>query len=120
MEWFYSRTHSDYKVLPPWKPGSEDPSERRVSPNMSLVFPEQGGRIYVPIDLDGKPGKTIFRATHRNIHATIFWHLDGEYLGETTEIHDMEARPGPGVHVLTLVDDRGEEYVRTFICLSEK
>jgi penicillin-binding protein 1C len=69
---------------------------------------------------DGKPGKTIFRATHRNIHATIFWHLDGEYLGETTEIHDMEARPGPGAHVLTLVDDRGEEYVRTFTCLSEK
>ena len=120
MEWFYARSHSDYKVLPLWKPGSEDPSERRVSPNMSLIFPEQGGRIYVPIDLDGKPGKTIFRATHRNIHATIFWHLDGEYLGETTEIHDMEARPGPGAHTLTLVDDRGEEYVRTFTCLSEK
>jgi penicillin-binding protein 1C len=120
MEWFYARSHSDYRKLPPWKPGSEDPSERRASPNMSLIFPEQGGRIYVPIDLDGKPGRTIFRATHRNIHATIFWHLDGDYLGETAEIHDMEARPGPGAHTLTLVDDRGEEYVRNFTCLSEK
>ena len=26
----------------------------------------------------------------------------------------------PGAHTLTLVDDRGEEYVRTFTCLSEK
>jgi penicillin-binding protein 1C len=87
---------------------------------MSLIFPEQGARVYIPIDLDGKPGMTVFRAAHRSTRATIFWHLDGEYLGETMEIHDMEARPGPGPHTLTLVDDSGEEYVRTFTVLSEK
>ncbi len=120
MEWFYARSHSDYRKLPPWKPGSEDPSERRVSPNLSLIFPEQGGKLYIPIDLDGTPGKTVFRAAHRNPRMAIFWHLDGEYLGETTEIHDMEARPGPGPHTLTLVDERGEEFVRTFSVLSQK
>jgi penicillin-binding protein 1C len=120
MEWFYRRSHSDYRTLPPWKQGSEDPSERRISSSMSLLFPEQGGRVYVPIDLDGTPGRTVFRAAHRNPRATIFWHLDGAYLGETTEIHDMESRPGPGEHTLTLVDERGEEFVRTFRCLSEK
>jgi hypothetical protein len=35
-------------------------------------------------------------------------------------MHDMEARPGPGPHSLTLVDETGEECVRSFTCLSEK
>jgi penicillin-binding protein 1C len=120
MEWYYARSHADYRPLPPWKPGSEDPSEHTDSPNIGLLFPEQGSRIYIPVDLDGRPGKTVFRAAHRNARATIFWHLDGEYLGETTEINDMEARPGPGPHTLTLVDERGEEFVRTFTILSGK
>jgi penicillin-binding protein 1C len=118
MEWYYARSHSDYRSLPPPKPGSG--IGELSSSNMSLVFPEQGGRVYVPIEIDGSPGKTVFRAAHRNPRAAVFWHLDGEYLGETVEIHDMEARPGPGVHVLTLVDETGEECVRSFECLSER
>jgi penicillin-binding protein 1C len=118
MEWFYERSHSDYKPLPPWKPGSQ--VEEESSASLGLIFPDQGERVYVPVDLDGTPEKTVFRAAHRNPRAAIFWHLDGEYLGETTEIHDMEARPGPGKHILTLVDERGEECVRTFWCLSRK
>ncbi len=118
MEWYYARSHSDYKPLPPWKPGSGE--DERSSANLGLIFPEQGGRIYVPIDLDGRPGKTVFRATHRYSRAAIFWHMDGEFLGETVELHDMEARPGPGRHTLTIVDERGEEAVRSFECLSEK
>jgi hypothetical protein len=31
----------------------------------------------------------------------------------------MEARPGVGVHALTIVDGNGEEVVRTFTCLSD-
>ena len=63
---------------------------------------------------------TVFKAVHRDSRATIFWHLDGAYLGETTELHDIEARPGVGKHVLTIVDGNGEEVVRTFTCLSEE
>ena len=107
-------------VLQLFKPGSGERESDRSTPNLSLIFPEQGGKIYVPIELDGRPGRTVFHAAHRNPRATIFWHMDGEYLGETTELHDREARPGPGAHTLTLVDDTGEELVRTFTCLSEK
>jgi penicillin-binding protein 1C len=120
MEWYYARSHSDYRPLPPFRPGSGERESDRSTPNLSLIFPEQGGKIYVPIELDGRPGRTVFHAAHRNPRATIFWHMDGEYLGETTELHDREARPGPGAHTLTLVDETGEELVRTFTCLSEK
>jgi penicillin-binding protein 1C len=120
MEWYYARSHSDYRPLPPFKPGSGERESDRSTPSLSLIFPEQGGKIYVPIELDGRPGRTVFHAAHRNPRAAIFWHMDGEYLGETTELHDREARPGPGAHTLTLVDETGEELVRTFTCLSEK
>ncbi|MBE3130463.1 MAG: penicillin-binding protein 1C, partial [Acidobacteria bacterium] len=120
MEWYYARSHSDYRPLPPFRPGSGERESDRSTPNLSLIFPEQGGKIYVPIELDGRPGRTVFHAAHRNPRATMFWHMDGQYLGETTELHDREARPGPGAHTLTLVDETGEELVRTFTCLSEK
>lgn len=120
MEWYYARSHSDYRPLPPFKPGTGEREADRSTPSLSLMFPEQGGKIYVPIELDGRPGSTVFHAAHRNPRATIFWHMDGQYIGETTELHDREARPGPGAHTLTLVDETGEELVRTFTCLSEK
>ncbi len=120
MEWYYARSHSDYRPLPPFRPGTGEREADRSTPSLSLLFPEQGGKIYVPIDLDGRPGRTVFHAAHRSPRATIFWHMDGQYIGETTELHDREARPGPGTHTLTLVDETGEELVRTFTCLSEK
>jgi penicillin-binding protein 1C len=116
MEWYYRRSHADYRPLPPFAPG-EVPAEK-TSASLGLVFPEQGGTIYVPVDLDGTTGRTVFKAVHRDARATIFWHLDGAYLGETTELHDIEARPGIGMHVLTIMDGNGEEVVRTFTCLS--
>jgi penicillin-binding protein 1C len=116
MEWYYKRSHGDYRPLPPMKPGAGVP----VEPSMAIVFPESGGRVYVPIELDGTPGKTVFHATHRDNRATIYWHLDGEYLGATTELHFIEARPSAGRHLITIVDDEGEELTREFICLSEK
>ena len=116
MEWYYRRSHADYRPLPPLAPG-ELPAERTAA-SLALVFPEQGGTLYVPVEIDGTPGRTVFKAVHRDPRATIFWHLDGAYLGETTELHDIDARPGVGTHVLTIVDGNGEEVVRTFTCLS--
>ena len=116
MEWYYKRSHGDYRPLPPMKSGVGAP----VEPSMGIVYPEARGRVYVPIEVDGSPGMTVFHATHRDTRATIYWHLDGEYLGETTEFHFIEARPSAGRHVITIVDGNGEELRREFVCLSEK
>ena len=52
---------------------------------------------------------------HIAITATkIYWHLDDAYLGETTRIHQMELIPEEGKHVLTLMDELGNEKSRTF------
>ena len=51
---------------------------------------------------------------HRNTPTIIYWHLDNEYLGNTTNFHQMALRPEQGRHTLTLVDEQGESLVQQF------
>ena len=54
-----------------------------------------------------------------NPQATIYWHLDGRYIGATRELHQMAIAPAPGKHVLTLVDENGEQVRRMFTVLAK-
>jgi penicillin-binding protein 1C len=110
IEWYYRRSTIGYRPLPPWKPGCAVADASSVD----LVAPEDGALIYIPIELDGSYGKTVFRAVHRDAGQTLFWHLDGDYLGETRGDHRLEARPDPGLHELTVVDQAGALATRRF------
>jgi penicillin-binding protein 1C len=116
MEWYYRRKHGDYKLLPPVRSGCADD---QAAPLLSLIYPGIRSRIYIPVELDGSRGKTVFEATHRNRQAAIHWHLDRYYLGATREIHTMSLSPAPGWHTLTLVDENGEQLVRRFQVLAK-
>jgi penicillin-binding protein 1C len=56
----------------------------------------------------------VFEVVHRNPEATIYWHLDEAYIGETTNVHQMAFSPPPGIHTLTLVDENGEVLTNRF------
>ena len=118
MEWYYRRAHLDYRPLPPWKPGT--PAPAGGGGGLALLEPGEGASLYVPIELSGRPGAAVFEAVHRDSRALVFWHLDGEYLGSTRGTHRMEARPGPGWHLLALVDEEGREAERRFEVLNER
>ncbi len=117
MELYYRRGHLDYRPLPPWRRGA---LRGEADGGLDLVQPERGASIYIPIELSGKPGATIFVAADRERRATVFWQLDGNYLGSTKGEHRIESRPGPGPHSLTVVDDSGRSVTRSFTVLSEK
>jgi penicillin-binding protein 1C len=110
MEWYFSRSTIGYSTLPPWAPGMAGPEPGVVE----FISPEENAAIFVPIDLDGVPGKAVFRAAHRDDNARLFWHLDGEYLGETIGDHRMELRPGPGRHEMIVLDQYGGSAGRSF------
>jgi penicillin-binding protein 1C len=67
--------------------------------------------------MDGRLGRVVFEAAHRDPGARVFWHVDDEYHGETRDIHQLALAPPPGRHVLTLVDDTGESVRRVFTVL---
>jgi penicillin-binding protein 1C len=116
-EWYGRRWNLDYKPLPPL--GPEDTSAYAGITSMALFNPEPGTKIYIPRELDGREGRVVFQAAHRDSGETIYWHLDDHYLGETTVFHDLETRPGAGIHTLTLVDGKGNRISRTFEILSD-
>ena len=87
--------------------------------SMSFIYPSKSGQIYVPVELDGQRGRTVFEVAHRDPEATIFWHLDEEYLDLTHGMHQMAIAPKPGKHTLTLVDENGEVLTMNFKVLSK-
>ncbi|MCP3901694.1 MAG: penicillin-binding protein 1C [Desulfobacteraceae bacterium] len=118
-EYYYKRKHSDYKVLPSFRSDCLGSTANVNVRAMSIIYPEKSGKIYIPKELDGKRGKTVFELAHRETNITIFWHLDEEYMGSTREIHHMELSPDIGLHTLTLIDENGEYLSRKFTVLSK-
>lgn len=104
-EWYYKQRHSDYRSIPPFSP--ECASGNLSDAVMQFIYPFQGATLRITKQLDGSRGKAVFELAHRNPSARVFWHLDTDYIGETSNIHQMELSPPPGEHILTVVDDEG-------------
>ncbi|HRZ90465.1 MAG TPA: penicillin-binding transpeptidase domain-containing protein, partial [Spirochaetia bacterium] len=97
LEWYFRAGHPAYRPLPPVLPGCGTVEDIPVT----VLVPEEGARLFIPVELDGTPGRAVFRAVHRDPRARLFWHLDGEYLGETSgPEHRLEVRPARGRSVL--------------------
>jgi penicillin-binding protein 1C len=118
MEYFYEKRHSDYRPLPPFREDCRVTSVEARHGSISIIYPHRNSRIYVPLEMDGNRGRTVFQAAHRDRDSTIYWHLDSRYLGYTRDLHRMSVSPAPGRHLLTLVDDRGGRVQRSFVILS--
>lgn len=116
IEWYYKFKNPHYKELPPLRKGCETNGVNI----MEVIYPKQLSKIYVPVELDGTMGKTIFQIAHRNYNALIYWHLDGKYIGSTQNIHQMGLAPDEGIHQLTLVDEQGESISIQFEIISKK
>ena len=116
IEWYYKRKHFDYLPLPPYKPGCYVWEARKP---MALIYPEPNAKIYVPLEITGQKGRTVFTAAHQKPEAKIFWHLDDAYTGTTVHTHQMALDPKPGTHFITIVDETGERITRRFVILEK-
>lgn len=105
QEWYYRRNHLDYKPLPPKHPLFDASSSGDGT--VDIIYPQPGVTIVAARGFDSRKQGAVFRAAHSDPGATLFWHLDDEYLGETSGDHEMTVLPGPGSHVLTVVDGSG-------------
>jgi len=111
QEWYYKKKHADFKKLPPFYNSCLSPGYEK---NIGLLYPRKGIRVFIPKELSGKKSKVVFEATHRLEQQRIFWHLNNEFVGETTTIHQLELSPKAGDYLLTLVDEKGEQLQCSF------
>jgi penicillin-binding protein 1C len=115
QEFYYKKRRFGYRSLPPWRKDCVNPNNIAA---MDLIYPKLNSKVFIPYELDGSAGTALFEAAHRNPSATIFWHIDGKFLGATHKIHKLSVQPEKGSHTLLLVDDAGETISRPFSVIS--
>lgn len=71
-------------------------------------------RVFLPRQLDGSAGEITFELAHSRSHATVYWHLDDEFITQTEDFHKVSLIPSPGKHSMTVVDDQGNSISVTF------
>ena len=101
--WYYKQHHPGYKALPPFKPGCGEDSDQP----MQFIYPQGNTKIHLPKQLDGSPGQVTFKLAHNQLNATVFWHIDNEYITSTTDFHTLSAALPAGIHSVTVVDNDG-------------
>ncbi|PBQ34237.1 penicillin-binding protein 1C [Sphingobacteriaceae bacterium] len=115
-EYFYKQHNMQYKSLPPYLSGCENETTHK---ELDIIYPKEGFQIYVPVDQSGEQSRCIFKATHKNPNATLFWHLDGQYIGETRKFHQVSVIPKSGPHFCEITDDLGESVSCSFSVLAK-
>ena len=113
MERYYAIGHPAYRPLPPFRDGHT--TEGGV---MEVLYPEKDTRLLIPTDLDGSRGKAVVEVAHRDPNATLFWDLDGRFIGSTSLDHRMAIDPDDGPHTLTLTDGQGRTLRHSFAVTS--
>ena len=117
MEYYYKQRNADYKILPPFKTGCAFSETGKL---IELIYPQPEAKIYVPLEITGEKGKTVFTAAHRRAGVKIFWSLDDAFIGSTENFHQVGLSPLPGKHIITLVDENGISVSRQFEILEKQ
>lgn len=104
QEYYYKSKNLSYQSLPPFRRDCVNPA---TVASMELIYPRANARIFIPHELDGTKGSALFEVAHRQPGTSVFWHLDGVYVGITKGSHRLAMAPDAGPHILTLVDESG-------------
>jgi penicillin-binding protein 1C len=115
QEWYYAEKNSSFRPLPPLREDCSTGDEKV----MDFIFPIENARIFVPVEITGEKGETVFHVAHRVPQTTLYWHLDEEYVGKTSSIHQLGLTPEKGAHRITVVDEMGNSISSSFEVVSE-
>lgn len=112
--YYYRQQYPDYKGLPPSHPDCNEESNP-----IGIIYPNAASKVFIPREITGEKGRVIFQASHQNEAATLYWHIDEAYLGQTTNEHQLEIWLPPGKHLLSLIDEEGNKVTRKFEVIGE-
>lgn len=111
QEYYYKKQNPFYKPLPKFR---ED-CLGEVKNVMKFLYPTEKSTIFLPKDFDGKQNELILKVAHSNKEAILFWSLNQQFLGTTTENHELAITPKEGDFKITVVDNFGNEIQQQII-----
>jgi penicillin-binding protein 1C len=102
----YKSWNPDFKAPPPLHPGIKDAEHE-----LKIIFP-----VKSKILLFGKKNQMniSFKALSPLKNGIIYWHIDEQFIGSTTNIHEMQYVLPPGQHTLMILDPAGNQQQSTF------
>lgn len=107
MEKFYRMRNSSYPSLPPFRSDCVSAADATQN-NIEVVYPQEFTNVIIPRNLDGSPSSLLFEVNHRYQDMTIYWYMDGIFIGQTRQKHQLPINTSVGKHTLTLQDEFGE------------
>lgn len=107
MAHYYKSKNPFYKSLPQYR---TDCLGTNIT--MEFIYPKTQNSIFLPKDFDGKVNELILKIAHSKPETSLFWYVDDTFIGFTKDIHDMAITPKAGLHIITAVDEFGNEIKR--------
>lgn len=109
MEHYFKTTNAWYKTLPPYRRDCYGEEQQVID----FIYPKENGNITLTRDFNGKTNPLILSLAHTQAETTVFWYIDNDYIGQTRHIHEMAILPETGKHIITVIDEFGNEVKRT-------
>ena len=106
LSYYYKQKNPNYLKLPDFKEGCAS-LEKNV---IDFVFPTKyRTKIALTKGNNGEKNPVILKLTHSNSEASIFWYVDGVFIKETKDYHEIPLKPTIGEHIITVIDHLGNE-----------
>lgn len=109
VELYYKNNNPNYSILPPFRADCESNSSETA---MDFIYPKANTKIVLTKNFESKLQPAIFKIAHTNNTIKVFWYLDNTYLGSTKTFHEMPVMASTGIHLITAVDELGNEIRR--------
>ncbi len=110
MAYYYKTKNPFYKALPKFR--NDCLGDDIIS--MEFIYPKENNRIFLPKDFNGNTNEMILKMAHSKPESTLFWYMDNTFIGSTKDIHELAVLPKHGKHIITAVDEFGNEAKRYF------
>lgn len=117
QQYYYEQKHSVYTHLPPWLPACRGNGGSNA---ISLIYPLNVTKIFLPKNQTSTLNPVVLRAAHTDPKATIYWHLDNTFIGETHGTHALTSLIPEGHHTLTCMDGDGNRVSAVFDVVHSK
>ncbi len=113
MAYYYKTKNPFYKPLP--KLRLDCMGDTQIA--MDFIYPKDSNTIFLPKDFDGNTNDLILKIAHSKPESSVYWYVDETYMGMTKDIHELAILPKTGEHLITIVDEFGNERKRLITIL---
>lgn len=101
--YYYKKKHPEYEY-------SEKSSTIQHNMPMQFIYPTNAiTRISIPNKNEDTEKNIVLDLVHEDNNATVFWHIDNEYITATTDIHKLNYTFEKGTHSVTAIDDKNNQ-----------